>query len=106
MAERADMLPGGLFDHSLAQRIAGMAAAAASLWDQAQEHFEQATRQSNELPNRIERPQVLHWYAKMLLDQAKPHDHERALTMLTEALHDYRHLGMPIHAEITQALLE
>jgi len=99
------MVPIGVFDVVLAQRVAGMAAAAAGLWDQAQEHFEKARRQSDELPNRLERPQVLHWYGKMLLDRADPDDHERARTMLVDALDDYRQLGMPVHAAMTEALL-
>ena len=41
----------------------------------------------------------------MLLDRANPGDHERARTMLVDALNDYRQLGMPIHASTTQALL-
>ena len=76
------------------------------LWDQAQEHFETARRQSDEFPNRLERPQVLHWYGKMLLDRGDPADRERARTMLVEALDDYRQLGMPLHVALAQALLE
>jgi hypothetical protein len=41
----------------------------------------------------------------MLLDQAKADEHERARTMLVDALSDYRQLGMPLHTSITQALL-
>ena len=105
VAERVDLLPVGPFDLVLAQRVAGMAAAAAGQWDRAQAHFEIARRQSDEFPNRLERPQVLHWYGKMLLDRANPNDHEQARTMLVDALNDYRQLGMPIHTSITEALL-
>jgi class 3 adenylate cyclase/tetratricopeptide (TPR) repeat protein len=105
VAERAEVVPLGVLDVVLAERIAGMAATAAGLWDLAQEHFEKATRQSDEFPNRVERPQVLHWYGKMLLDRANPGDHERARAMLVDALDDYRQLGMPIHAAMTEALL-
>jgi class 3 adenylate cyclase/tetratricopeptide (TPR) repeat protein len=105
VAERVDVLPVGAFDLVLAQRVAGMAAAAAGQWDQAQAHFEKASRQSDEFPNRLERPQVLHWYGKMLLDRANTDDHERARTLLAAALNDYRQLGMPVHVSMTQALL-
>lgn len=105
VAERVDVVPVGAFDLVLAQRAAGMAAAAAGLWDKAQEHFETARRQSDEFPNRLERPQVLHWYGKMLLDRADPDDHERARTMLVDALDDYHQFGMPLHAGLAQALL-
>ena len=41
----------------------------------------------------------------MLLDSADADDHERARTMLADALDDYRRLGMPVHASMTQELL-
>jgi hypothetical protein len=82
-----------------------MTATAAGLWDRAEAHFETARQQSDEFPNRLERPQVLHWYGKMLLDRADADDHERARTMRADALDDYRRLGMPAHASITEALL-
>jgi hypothetical protein len=53
---------------------------------------------------RLERPQVLHWYGKMLLDRANADDHERARTMLVDALNEYRQLGMPVHTSATEAL--
>ena len=105
VAERVDVLPVGPLDLVLAQRIAAMTAAAAGQWDRARAHFEIARRQADEFPNRLERPQVLHWYGKMLLDRADPDDHEQARTMLVDALDDYLRLGMPVHTSITQALL-
>ena len=54
----------------------------------------------------MERPQVLHWYGKMLLDRANPDDRERARTMLVDALDGYRQLGMPVHAAMTHSLLD
>lgn len=105
VAERVDVMPiGNAFDLSLVQRIAGMAAAAARRWDEAQEHFEHARRQVVELPNRLEHPHVLHWHAKMLLDRGKADDHERARTMLVEALDEYRGAGMPLHAAMVEVL--
>ena len=68
-------------------------------------HFEVATRQAEEFPNRLERPQVQHWYAKMLLDWANDDDQERARAMLTEALNDYRQFNMPVHTAVARALL-
>jgi len=94
VAERVDVLPVVAFDAALAQRIVGMAAAAAGLWYEAEDHFETARRQSDEFPNLVDRPQVLHWYGKMLLDRADPADRERARTMLVDALDDYNRFGM------------
>jgi class 3 adenylate cyclase/tetratricopeptide (TPR) repeat protein len=105
VAERADVLPVGVLDVALAERIAGMAAAAVGLWDQAQEHFEKARRQAEEFPNRLDRPQVLHWYGKMLVDRGHADDRDWARAMLDHALEDYRRIGMPVHAAMTEALL-
>ena len=106
IAERAEGLPlADFFDLALAQRIAGMAAAAAGLWDQAEDHFERASRQVDEFPNRVDRPPVLHWHAKMLLDRGDTADRERARGMLVEALAGYRELGMPTYAAMVEALL-
>jgi hypothetical protein len=40
-----------------------------------------------------------------LAGEGDPGDHERARTMLVDALDDYRQLGMPVYASMTQALL-
>jgi hypothetical protein len=53
----------------------------------------------------MDHPHVLHWYAKMLLDRGNADDHERAQTMLMEALDTYRTSGMPLHAAMVPALL-
>jgi class 3 adenylate cyclase/tetratricopeptide (TPR) repeat protein len=105
VAERADAAPVNVFDVALGHRNAGMAAATAGLWDHAQEHFETATRQADEFPNRLEHLQVLHWYGKMLLDRAHQEDQDRARTMLVDALDGYRQRGMPVHAAMAEALL-
>lgn len=105
-AERLDMLLiGNFFDASLSERIAGMAAAAAGLWDRADAHFETAGRQAREFPNRIDAPQVSYWHTKMLLDRGVPEDRDRARAMLTDALDGYRAYGMPLHVDMAEALL-
>ena len=62
-----------------------MTAGAAREWDAAEQHYERALRQAEELPNRLEIPQVRHWYAVMLLDRGRPDDRERARSMLALA---------------------
>jgi hypothetical protein len=42
----------------------------------------------------------------MLMDRAVPVDHERAQTLLREALQSYTDIGMPRHVEMTQTLLD
>jgi hypothetical protein len=96
---------GDAFDLTLVQRIAGMAAAAAGLWDQADAHFETAGRQAHEFPNRVDAPRVQHWHAKMLLDRGDPDDRDRARAMLADALDGYRKLGMPLLAAMAEELL-
>jgi hypothetical protein len=106
VAERADAMPiGDAFDMALGQRIAGMAAAAAGLWDQADAHFETAGRQAHEFPNRVDAPRVRHWHAKMLLDRGRPEDRDRARAMLADALDSFRKLGMPLQAAMAEKLL-
>jgi tetratricopeptide (TPR) repeat protein len=103
---RVDAMPiGNLFDMTLAHRIAGMAATAAGLWDEAQAHFEAAARQAREYPNRVDAPQVLHWHAKMLLERGKADDRVQAQAMLAEALDGYRELGMPLHIATVEEML-
>jgi hypothetical protein len=82
-----------------------MSAAAARQWDAAEQHFERALRQADDRPVRLERPQVLHWYAVMLLDRGEPEDLERARSMLTDALGDYERFGMPVLAAMAKARL-
>ena len=107
VAERVDAIPfGGVFEAADAHRIAGMAAAAAGMWDQAQAHFETASQRSAKFPNTTEVPQVLHWHAKMLLDRGNPTITKRARTILTEALECYQTYGMPLHVAMVEALLE
>jgi tetratricopeptide (TPR) repeat protein len=106
LAERVDVMPiGDAFAMALAQRIAGMAAAAAGLWDDAQAHFEEAGRQARDVPNRIDAPQVQLWHAKMLLDRGDAQDRDRARAMLADALDSFRKIGMPLLAARTEELL-
>ncbi len=107
VAEWVDTMPiADIFEMPLAQRIAGMTAAAGRHWDQAETHFETATRQARDFPNRLDAPQVQYWYAKMLTDRGNPNDHDRARTMLADALESYRKLGMPLHQAKAEELLE
>lgn len=90
---------------SLLQRAAGMAAAAAGLHDLAEQHFEGALRQAQELPHLMERPMVRHFYARYLLGRGGRDDRARALTFLDEAAAGYRSIGMPRHLAMVEALL-
>ena len=91
---------GGLF-----QTAAGIAAHAGRRWDKADEHFQAALVQADEIPHKVEQPEVRRWYAKMLIDQGGPGDPDKARELLTEAIAMYRKMGMPKHVEMTEAML-
>lgn len=93
------------FDWALTERVAGMAAAAAGLWDEAESHFTEALAQAEKLPNVLDEPQVRHRYGKMLLDRGRTEDRDRAREMVSSALERYRRMGMPIHAAMAEELL-
>jgi class 3 adenylate cyclase/tetratricopeptide (TPR) repeat protein len=89
----------------LTQTTAGIAAAAGRRWQQAEEHFQLAMRQAEELPHRLEQPEVRRFYARMLLDRGESGDREKARTLLSIAIAKYHEIGMPKHEEMAQALL-
>ncbi|MBI2913244.1 MAG: AAA family ATPase [Chloroflexi bacterium] len=93
------------FDARLLQTVAGIAAAAGSQWDKAEEHYETALRQARELRIVMEEPEARRWYSRMLIDRDGPGDREKALRLLTEAIAMYWQIGMPKHVEMAEAIL-
>lgn len=91
-------------DGALLERAAAMAAAVAGLSDEAEKHFEVALRQTDELPHAMERPSVLHFYARFLIDRAGASDLDRVHAMLTEAIAGYQAVRMPRHQAMTEEL--
>jgi tetratricopeptide (TPR) repeat protein len=87
------------------QTIAGIAAAAASQWEAAEEHFQIALQQAESFPHRLEQAEIRRFRAMTLMDRATPGDREKAQRLLREALETYTLIGMPRHIEVTQALL-
>ena len=88
------------------QMVAGIAASCGQQWDVAQEHFETALRQADELPHKIAQPETRRWYAQMLLDRNTPGDRDKARTLLGEAVEMYRTIGMPKHLEMAERMLK
>jgi class 3 adenylate cyclase/tetratricopeptide (TPR) repeat protein len=107
VAEHAETMPlaGSIFELALAQRIAGMAAAAGGSRDKARDHFDKAMQQVEELPHPLERPAVQHWYGKMLIEGDKGADHRRGRAMVMDAVAGYKDFGMPLHASTAKELL-
>jgi hypothetical protein len=93
------------YDGRLVQTAAGIAAAAAGRADEAEEHFEVALRQAEELPHRLERPHVRHFAGRFLARRAGRGDLTRARELLGEALSGYRDIGMPRHEAMARASL-
>jgi hypothetical protein len=94
-----------MYDGSLIQRTAGMAAAAAGLHEPAERHFQQALSQAWELPHMMERSGVRYSYARYLIDRGGSGDLELARTFLEEAAAGYRSIGMPRHLAMVEDLL-
>ena len=85
--------------------IAGIAAAAARQWDDAEGHFQIAMQQAESFPYVLEQAEIRRFHAMMLLERAAPDDRKKAQTLLRVALETYTQIGMPRHIEMTQALL-
>jgi hypothetical protein len=98
VAERLHRIPMRPFDWALFERVAGMAAAAAGLWDDAERHYAAAMRQIDELPNRLDAPQVEYWYGKMLIDRGDPSERDRGLQLIDSARTHAAALGLPLLA--------
>jgi len=79
---------------TLFSRIAGISAAAARQWEEATAHFERAWEECHRIPNLVERPFVLWWWAWMLRQRGAASDVGRAGTRLAEARARFRELGI------------
>jgi tetratricopeptide (TPR) repeat protein len=87
------------------QTIAGVAATSAREWQKAEGHFRVALAQAEKTPDQLESADVRRFYGAMLLERNSPKDADRARSLLTAALEGYSRIGMPIHIEVTKALL-
>ena len=92
------------FDGRLAVTRAGLVAAAARRWEEAERHFGVAREIAEQMRNRLELTDLDRLEAGMLLDRGGKGDHERAAEMLQEALSAYRTFGMPAYAAEAERL--
>jgi len=92
------------WDFRLVATLQGIAAGCNGEWDAAEAHYEEALRQSHELPMLREEPEAYRFYAQTLLDRDQPGDRERAAAMLERAEAAYTSFGMPQHAALTRDL--
>jgi predicted ATPase/class 3 adenylate cyclase len=93
------------YDGRLVETRAGLVAAAARRWEEAQREFAIASDIAEQMSNRLELADLRRLHARMLLDRGSNGDHARAAEMLEEALCAYRTFGMPAYAAETERLL-
>jgi tetratricopeptide (TPR) repeat protein len=105
LADHPDQFAFRPFDWALTHRVAGMAAAGAGRWDDAEQHLREALAQAESLPNLLEVPRVRHAYGEMLLRRGAPADRGRAHELLGAARDGYRAMGMPVRAHAVEEQL-
>ena len=92
-------------DGRLVETRAGLVAAAARRWEEAERYFAIAREVATQMSNRLELADLSRLHARMLLDRGDIGDHARAAEMLEEALAAYRAFGMPAYAAEAERLL-
>jgi class 3 adenylate cyclase/tetratricopeptide (TPR) repeat protein len=93
------------FDGGLMETHAGLVAAAAHRWEEAERQLATARGIAENMHNLVELADLSRLHAKMLLDRGSTGDHTRAVEMLEEARSAYRSFGMPGYAAETERLL-
>ena len=83
---------------------AGIAAAAARRWEEAERYFGIARKVAEQMSNRLELADLNRLHARMLLDRGGTGDDARAAEMLERALAAYRDFGMPAYATEAERL--
>jgi tetratricopeptide (TPR) repeat protein len=92
------------FGFDLLEKIAGIAATAAHDWPAAETHFENALKQAEAIPHKLDQCEVRYWYGKMLTKRGSPGDRDKTRQLLDEAIDGYRSIGMPLHLEMAEEL--
>ena len=103
--ERTRTICAGWHDLRLVQRAAGIAALAGRRWEEAEAHFVTALGQAESLPHRPELAHTRRFYGQMLLERNGAGDRKQAEAFLSQAVEDYRRMGMPRHEELAASLL-
>jgi class 3 adenylate cyclase/tetratricopeptide (TPR) repeat protein len=93
------------FDGRLVETRAGLAAAAARRWDEAERHFAVARGAAEQMSNRLEMADLRRLESRMLLERGRNGDQALATRMLEEALAAYRAFGMPAYASDVERLM-
>jgi hypothetical protein len=93
------------FDCRFVSTRAGIAAAVAGRWDQAEAYFSAALELASRLGHRIEQAGVLRLRAKMLTDRGGAGDRDHAASLIHEAADLFREMGMQAKARQIEASL-
>jgi class 3 adenylate cyclase/tetratricopeptide (TPR) repeat protein len=93
------------FDGRLIRTRAGLAAAAAGRWEDAERWFDEALHRAQRTANELEVADVQRLHARVLLDRGRPEDADRADAMLGRACDTYRAFGMPGYVAEVETLL-
>ncbi len=92
------------FDGGLMETHAGLVAAAAHRWEEAERYFAIAREVAAQTSNRLELADLDRLHARMLLDCGGSGNDARAAEMLERALAAYRDFGMPAYAADAERL--
>jgi hypothetical protein len=92
-------------DGRLRRTRAGVTAAAASRWDEAERWFAEAEERARTTGNQVEVADLNRLRGRMLLDRAAPGDAARAGDVLRLAHDDYVRFGMPSYAATVEQML-
>ena len=93
------------FDGRLIRTRAGLAAAAAGRWDDAERWFDEALDRALRTANEVEVADVRRLHARVLLDRGRREDSARAAELLGQACDAYRAFGMPSYVVEAEELL-
>jgi class 3 adenylate cyclase/tetratricopeptide (TPR) repeat protein len=93
------------FDGGLMETHAGLVAAAAHRWEEAERQFVIAREIAEQMHDLLELADLSRLHARMLLDRGSTGDLIRAVEMLEEALSAYQSFTMPGYAAETERLL-
>ena len=93
------------FDGGLMETHAGLVAAAAHRWEEAERQFAIARQVAEQTHNLLELADLSRLHARMLLDRGGTGDQARVAEMLEEALAAYRVFGMPAYAAEVERLI-
>ncbi|HEY5775433.1 MAG TPA: AAA family ATPase [Xanthomonadales bacterium] len=89
----------------LAEKLAGIAAAADANWPLAEQHFDTATAQAEGMGNVLELAELLRWRAQTLLWRNAAGDRDLARKLLTRAGESYAAIGMKQHVAVADGLM-